>query len=426
MTYQWIGSTVLAFIASILIGNYWNNWPVDLSALYFAAHFYQIGAHDLVYAPGGEMFWKHAPAEWQALAAAHGRPDALVPAFVYPPIWAKLLGPITQHVGFIAFSNIVLVLFVLSLVASISLSFAIGRRLVAENHGKMPSFLIWCVIGGYAAGFTSVGALSLQLLQPQIIVTFLLILMLFLLLSGNDILAGATLALAAAIKLMPAMLVIFLVMERRWSALAAFIAIGIMLGLGSVLVVGWPLHQALIDRLASLDSEILVSRLSIGVELVLYHLHQLWQGSVIWQINQPSMVDQPAVNAFLSRFVFVLGLLGVWLLTRVAPIITRMWTRFLGVYLLVVVSSPLAWLHYLLLPILMIPAIIGVWNKRWLHVLLIVIGALMSLPVFLWLVDVFWAGYVQVYLHFGLAVAFLLLSLRVATHRPADLIQGLR
>lgn len=400
---------MLALIALSLIASYWNNWPVDLSALYFAAHFYEIGAFDLVYAPGGEIFWDHAPAEWQALAAANGRPDALVPAFVYPPIWAKLLAPVTQHIGFVAFSNILLVLFVLSLVASITLSFAIGQLLVTEHSGSMPSLTVWCLISGFAIGFTSVGALSLQLLQPQIFVTFLLIFTLMLLLKGHNAWAGGVLALAAAIKLMPAMLVILLIMEKRWVTLATFALVGAMLGLGSILIVGWPLHVALLERISSLEAEILVTRLSIGVELVLHHLHQLLNGTATWQIDQPSMIDQPAWNVHLTRLFLVSGVVGIWRATRGTSTGRRLWTRFIGLYLLVVISSPLAWLHYLLLPTLLLPGILSLSRSRGVRAILIFLAAIMSFPVFMWLLDFSWAGYVQVYLHFGVAVVVMAL-----------------
>lgn len=88
-----LGVVVLVGFVALAVRSYWDNWPVDLSALYFAAHFFDAGAHHLVYAPDGQAFWDQAHPEWRELARAQGYEANLLPAYVYPPLWAAVLGP---------------------------------------------------------------------------------------------------------------------------------------------------------------------------------------------------------------------------------------------------------------------------------------------------------------------------------------------
>lgn len=405
MTYA--GLAALIVLAGLLLRTYWDNWPVDLSALYFAAHFYGQGAYDLVY-PAGAFFWPDSgtPPEWTALAAQQGNPNAILPPFVYPPVWAALLAPLTRIMTMVEFANAMLVLNVASLVALILMGFDMARRMTAEApRGDAPNLLLWVLACGVLIGFTSFGMLSLQLGQPQIFVSALMVGALWAMMRGSDLSAGALLALAAAIKLMPAMLAVVFVMERNWRALSAFVLVGAVLAGGSVLITGWPMHAGLLERIGMLDGEILESRLSIGIELSLLHLSTLLSGTAHWDIPGPGMVAQPVWVGISARVILLAGLGATFWATRDTPETTRLWLRFLLSFLFVVLTAPLGWIHYLILPALLLPALVTLMRASWCLPVLLAIASLLSIALFLTLSDYDWAGYVQVHLHVSMVLA---------------------
>ena len=84
--------------------------------------------------------------------------------------------------------------------------------------------------------FTSIGQLALELNQPQILVTFLIIGAFRAIQSNRNNTAGGLLGLAAAIKIAPALLAIIFIMERRWKALVVFVIVGGALLVASFLI----------------------------------------------------------------------------------------------------------------------------------------------------------------------------------------------
>lgn len=386
---------------------YWDNWPIDLSALYFAAHFYAEGAFDLVYAPGGDVFWVTPPLEWTNFAATQGLPDAILPAYVYPPVWAALLAPVTEVLSFQSFARVALLFFVGSICLMVQLSWLMARRL-PNAQGHLMSFTVWAFLAAILMTLTSLGALVLQLGQPQIVVSAIILGSLWSLMRRKDVTAGGLLALAAAIKLMPALLAVLFLMERRWRALGAFLVIGGVLGFAAVAVTGWPLHRELLDRIQGLDAQILVSRLNASVELVLYHVAELINGTATWAIDKPYMVDQPGWIGLTTKVFLIAGLWLSYQATTGYSDDQRLWMRFLLVFLIVLLAAPLAWIHYLFLPMLMLPGLHAWGGPRWVLAALVGLGFAVSFPIFLFVLATEGSGFAQVYLHMGIVAALIL------------------
>ncbi|MCK0171207.1 DUF2029 domain-containing protein [Aliiroseovarius sp. S1123] len=413
-----LGVVVLAGFVALAVRSYWGNWPVDLSALYFAAYFFDAGAHDLVYAPDGQAFWDQAHPEWRELARAQGYEANLLPAYVYPPLWAAVLGPWAGAVSFASFANSCLIAFLGAIIGMIFMAYEMACRIASAAHTRMIPFATFCLIGAILAGYTSFGSLSFQLGQPQILVSFLLMLCLYLLGLGKDIPAGSVLALAAAIKLMPAMLVVLFVMENRWRALGAFVLAGALLAGLSVIVAGWPMHQALLERVGHLSTQISISRLGIGMETVLYHIGQAATGDVQWQIERPELIGKPVWLGIAARAILIVGMLAIWFCTRAVLPPIRLWVRFTLLFLLVVTTASLSWLHYLILPALLALISLGLSPSPRVRLVLLGGAVLTSLPVYLWLLGTPLAGYGEVYLHLALIAAVALaLLLTARNHR---------
>lgn len=409
-----LGIAVLGVFAALTLHSYWGNWPVDLSALYFAAYFFDAGAYDLVYAPDGQAFWGQAHSEWRELARTQGYHSNLLPAYVYPPLWAAVLGPWASAVSFASFANTFLIAFLIAIIGMILMAYQMARCIADEANTRVIHFALFCLIGALLAGYTSFGSLSFQLGQPQILVSFLLMLCLYLLSLDKDISAGSVLALAAAIKLMPAMLAVLFIMERRWHALGAFVVVGALVAGLSVILTGWPLHQALLERIGDLSSHVSVSRLSTGFETVLYHIGHAATGDVRWQIELPLLLDKPLWLDMTNRAFLIAGLLAIWSATRdISPPI-RLWVRFTLLFMLVVTTASLSWLHYLILPALLVLVLLGLSPSKRVRLILLGAAIITSLPVYLSLLDSPIAGYGEVYLHLTLIAAVALVLLLTA------------
>jgi alpha-1,2-mannosyltransferase len=93
--------------------------------------------------------------------------------------------------------------------------------------------------------------------------------------SGRDRLAGVAVAAMTAVKLTPAVLLVWLLLERRWVAVRTSLATGMVLGLVSVLGAGPQAHLAYLDVMADTATvgptqfslAGLVERLGVAIEI---------------------------------------------------------------------------------------------------------------------------------------------------------------
>lgn len=384
-----------------------GTWSVDLTALYFAAHFIGQGDPDLVYLPGASIRVVDPPAAWTALAIAEGNPDGRLTPYLYPPLWAALLGPVVDRVSAHAFFDALNALNIAALAGTIWLSF----RLTAPDRIGFGTWAALSVVLGMATGS---GFFGLWLGQPQIIVSFVTLLAFVLLAGGRDLGAGAMLALAAAMKLSPVLLVVVFVMERRWRALATFAVMGALLGAASILMAGWPMHAAFLGKLAALGDSVMISRTSVGLEMMLYQIGAVIDGSAYWSVPLPVLEPEPVWIGWAMRLVLVAGMVVIWGLTRTLPDRPRIWARLFAMLLLGVVTNPLPWLHYLILPALMLPGLVAFLPPARTVSVALVVAVLLSLPVFLWMVQVPALTFPQAGLHLAVALGLLALVLWLA------------
>ncbi|MGD9918176.1 MAG: hypothetical protein AB7U46_09165 [Paenirhodobacter sp.] len=135
----------LAALAALALWALWTwagaqgVWANDLAALWFAGHFAATGQEALIYAAPPEFFGG-TPTEWEPLRASLGAaPQELAFPYVYPPLWAGLIAPLTEHLGPRAFFDAALALQIAMLAASVPLAAQIARppRLAA------PLFTLW-------------------------------------------------------------------------------------------------------------------------------------------------------------------------------------------------------------------------------------------------------------------------------------------
>ncbi|MDA5092516.1 glycosyltransferase family 87 protein [Aliiroseovarius sp. KMU-50] len=368
-----IGTLIWAALAAQLLYRFWGAWPLDLTAVYFAAHFFQSGQMDLVYGPVDSFLWVHNPAEWEALAIAFGgHPQQIMP-YVYPPLWAGLLAPLTPILEYLEFAKIILVLNVLGLVACALMIWDWTSRGLRTSQTGGPGFMLYSLIA--AAGLLLTAAPQILLLygQPHVLVTLLTVAAFWCVTREYRMLGGALLAAAAAVKMMPLLFVVLFVMDRNWRSVAGFVLTGVALALLSVAVAGWPLHQAFLTKLYHANAGLLVSQLNVTLELGLYHIRGLFLGNLDLLMASPELEPRPVWIGWAGKLTLVVGTLMIWRLPRHLPEHPRLFLRFLAMSLLLILAAPLSWSHYMILPLILLPGLIG-YQPGWQSVLVNVIA----------------------------------------------------
>ncbi len=273
--------------------------------------------------------------------------------YVYPPFLALLWMPMAR----LPFEVVAAIFLVVSL-AALAGSFVLAIRLAAP---ATPA----------ARAATLIAALLLALGLPAYvnahhgavssIFTCLLFLFFDRLQKGKDRQAGAVLAIACGIKVLPVILLLYLAAKRRWRPLVATLAVGASLLLVSVVVLGWRVHWRFITDIAP----------QLG-----YAVHSTLGYDAIYHPENQS------INGFMSRVVCggrpgCSVLIVLLCLAAAVPIGLAAWRRrdadpaeTGAVLLALLLVSPLTWIHHLLLlalPILVMTARVveGSWRPVW-------------------------------------------------------------
>jgi hypothetical protein len=121
-------------------------------------------------------------------------------------------------------------------------------------------------IGIPILAFTSVGGLAVYQNQPQILVSFLILLAIERNRNYSPVIAGVALALAASIKLYPALFAIFWLATGKRKAFVSFLVAGAFLGGASVYLAGWPLHQLFLHEVSLINGTVMLTNVSITLD----------------------------------------------------------------------------------------------------------------------------------------------------------------
>ena len=231
----------------------------DLRALWLAAEAFRTGGP--VY-PSGDLFTMTAPSAW---TEAH--PGETLYPYLYPPLWAGLLAPFTDALSFEATAGVFRVLNAALLAASTFLAWRLtGSRLPFAVFGGVAALLLTQ---------TFVGSLALMENQPQILVSFLILCALERQKSGACVMAGAILAVAAALKVYPVLIAVLWLATGKRHATLAFALTGAGLGGLSVALAGWPLHTEFLATLATIGNTVLLTPVSYALTPALAQLFAL-------------------------------------------------------------------------------------------------------------------------------------------------------
>lgn len=320
----------------------------DLKALWVAGQFWETGRPELVYPPEAPLFTMTPPEDWITwLRDEHDYGQEIYP-FLYPPIWAVLTawvsGPTFE--GFAA-----AMLWINSALIAGTVALAIRATRAALN----PLLHAVLVLGVFAVAPVVVVALAQG--QPQILVSFLTVLAIERARADAQIAAGVALGVAAAMKLFPAVYVVFWIARGEWRAVASFAVTGAALALASVGLAGWGLHMAFLDTVAQVGRTILVTGAALNVDAILAQLFfadSLTQVTAAFDVpgdTEPAywyVMARPALWSALENAGLLALLAGFGLAARRARpevLYTALWPAAL---ILTVLLSPIGWIYYVI------------------------------------------------------------------------------
>lgn len=335
----------------------------DLRATWIAGHFYALGAYDQIYA-GNEAFYTMLPgAGWEEYLAEIGHTGTAYP-YVYPPLWAALTAFVTPVVPFELFKAVAEIVNPLLMVGMVWLAARCARD-------SDVSTTMMTLVGGLALLATLPGAAALEQNQPQILVSFLTIAAIERSRSGAPVTAGAALALAASVKLTPALLVIFWLAAGRRREALAFAVVGAALAALSVGLAGWPLHAAFLAEIDTIRRSVILSFFTYGIDPIIAELFFAEEMQSIvgrdgtsgttWQA-----LAKPALWSMLSSIalVTILTITAAWFRSQTRdgdPADVLTWPIVLIVMTFV---SPLAWGYHYLAPLAFLPHLLDRFGLR--------------------------------------------------------------
>ena len=321
----------------------------DLMAVWGGAMAWMDGAGVDIYAGTDQPFDTLAP---QALQAAFDRIDYNAPRFgyIYPPLWLALLGPLTDVTGYETFLSVVTWANNLMMPAMVGLAWAAARPTLPA-----PLFLL---IGLACLVLTQVGGLALFYNQIQIAVSFLIVLAAERTNARAPVAAGIALALAAALKGYPVLLIVLWIGSRDWRALVAFALTGAALAATSVALTGWDMHIAYLDQLRQISGTVLVSPVTFSAPSLIAHLTMVPEMAPVDYGAEHASQIIVAWSPVWLRAASTLGLLAVlaatWRLARQRDPV--LWALSAGA---ISMMTSVAWSHHYLVTFAMLPVLIS-------------------------------------------------------------------
>jgi len=251
---------ILMLVYALLIGTRTGleTQSADLFAMWLAGEFMAMGRLDQIYPAAPVMFDMTTPSEWWPYVQATD-PDARIFPYIYPPIWAKLVSWLTPITTFAVFDTVWLILHQAVLILTTYLA------------AKMCGWRGWSALLMVAVVYqilimTMPIGIALGENQPQILVSFLIVLAFERAQFGAPRAAGIALAFAAAIKVYPVLFVVIFLARRQWRVVAAFAVAGAALGLCSIALAGWPLHAEYLRMLSVLGKSVVVTNFSFSAD----------------------------------------------------------------------------------------------------------------------------------------------------------------
>ncbi len=288
--------------------------------------------------------------EWQTAADEGGFESWLHP-YVQTPLWAWSLQPLCTHLRFPAFDRLFIALTLLSFAAIVAL---VARLWTPTLRSPLAIALILL-----ALWFSTPFQYAMMLTQTHVLYLLLTLAALMLAERRRPVSAGTLLAVAAAVKLTPAIFLVYWLLTRRWRAAGAFVLVSALLLAAAHLTTGPALFADYLATLDRVSHTLLLSQNNQSLAAwFMGHLYSLAEVAHLRILPLP-----PALRLLGTALTLAAALLGGLLDRRRAPAVLPPSPIAvpLGALLTLIAATiftPIAWTHYfiVLMPTLMVLA----------------------------------------------------------------------
>ncbi|MEY8118291.1 glycosyltransferase family 87 protein [Falsihalocynthiibacter sp. BN13B15] len=362
---------VISIATIISVTTFNPDVAADFQALWVAGEFYQAGAFDQIYPPDTEYFTSKPSPEWIAHIAAQGQTTPIY-SYIYPPIWAALFAKLTTLTTFHTLSTIAGVInpILLGGMAFLAWRFCC---LAGMKGIRAPVYVALVMI---ILMTTTLGTIGLFQNQVQILVSFLILLGLERERANAPIIGGFAMGLAAAIKLYPVFFAIFWLAQGKNRAAASFIIGGGAIGLLSIFISGWPLHEVFLEQVRVISNGVFLNKTNYALETSIANV--FFQEQLVFSTSAASELDADALNG-IQIGQLAMAKPAIWMILSQLVILLSAITLALVAYktrdrnplalwpfalTLVSLMSPLAWGYHFLPAASFAPAILAFLGFR--------------------------------------------------------------
>ena len=336
--------------------HFWNAGGDDLASSYVGCRLVVTGAAaGHLYAHDDDNFSKIEDPVWTSIARSGGDRSFLHP-YVQTPLWAIALQPLCRHTQFAGFSRVFLL--------AILLAFAGSVWLVARYWTPTLLTPISFAVILVALWFSQPFQYAMFLMQTHALFFFLTIASLLLAERKRPLLAGLLLACAAAVKITPAVLLLYWVLTRKWKAAVSMIGWSVVLLAVTYVAAGPHLMKLYFADLHRVSRVLLVSM--NNQSLAAWWMGRFYPPDEIYDLTTYPL---PAAVRWVSLLLMLLGTAAGGLLDRRSTGTPGERGASIGMPIGAMVAlicgtvfAPIAWTHYSI--VLLAPLMVLVEESR--------------------------------------------------------------
>lgn len=311
----------------------WSGDGADLASLFVAARLMAAGHPEHIYASDPGYMDIISNAVWIAAAEAGGYTSIRHYIYLYPPLWAAALAPIACRMDFATFHAIVVPAALASIAITLVAAAATWNRTFLR---PLPLILLLAAV---FASWPMYRTTTLGQVQP--LVALLVVTAMIASQRGRPAFAGCALALAASVKLVPALLALYWLFSGRRTAALWFAGTGAALAVASVVLAGWPAHATFLERLREVGLG--YSGLPENQAVI------AWIGEILTPMPVGFITGRIwPVPGWVRGVVLAAAAAAVIAICRVAPRDDKSDALAMSaLFLIAMIASPIAWFHYL-------------------------------------------------------------------------------
>lgn len=348
--FAWLVAALVLIAYMLLVHG--GGAAADLMPIWLAGKAWAAGLTGALYAPDATVFTMTPPPEWPAMMQTEGYDIPLYP-FVYPPIWAVLMAPVTEVMTYAGFDRLVSAINPALLVLTLRMAWRAAPLLPSTTH---------LALGMMLMVLTTVGLIPLMGNQVQVLVALLVVATMERSRADAPVAAGVLLALAAALKLYPAVFALLFIATRQWRALGAFVLVGGALALASVALAGWPPHAALLAQMRAIGNTAMLVNLSLSVDGLIAQL--FFADAAQATSGAHLVVAKGATWALLSRLALIASFAVLIVTGWRRPEIARHPLFWPLAFLTYSLLGPLSWSFHYIAPLASAPLLLAIRGRN--------------------------------------------------------------